>query len=408
MSKGRAEIGQPLPPWQPGTLDIHHLAYGRGDATLVIMPNGASALIDAGAVIGGDPALVPAAKGVGADPGAWIARYARRQLVATGKTSLDAAIITHLHQDHIGQVRRPLPLPTDASHQHTGISAVAAQMDIGTLYDPDWPIYGYPPFEGRASVENYIAFAKAHAASGGGVAKLEVGALIDLGAKAEAPWSLRTVASRGRVWTGEGEDVRSVFPTRSALPKGDWPNENSMSAAFLVSFGPFRYFAGGDLTDWGDAGTRPWMNALTPTAQAIGPVNVSTVPHHGMFDAASADTIRALAARDWVISAWHAVHPSLSTVERLLNQRLYEGQRAIYSTALHPATEQAMKRLTDRFASRRGNLVCRVTDGGARYQMIVTDQDSASDIVTFRSEIRSSVQQEADDGPPLLSRSSVD
>ena len=57
-----------------------------------------------------------------------------------------------------------------------------------------------------------------------------------------------------------------------------------MSAAFLLSYAPFKYFAGGDLTDWADADTRPWMNALTPAATAAGPVHVSTVPHHGMFD----------------------------------------------------------------------------------------------------------------------------
>jgi hypothetical protein len=34
-----------LPPWTPGQLDIHHIATGRGNATLVIMPDGTSLLL---------------------------------------------------------------------------------------------------------------------------------------------------------------------------------------------------------------------------------------------------------------------------------------------------------------------------------------------------------------------------
>jgi len=37
-----------LAPWKPGTLDIHHLAYGRGNSTFVLCPDGTSILIDAG------------------------------------------------------------------------------------------------------------------------------------------------------------------------------------------------------------------------------------------------------------------------------------------------------------------------------------------------------------------------
>lgn len=387
VSAREPEVGTPLSRWTPGTLDIHHLGYGRGDATFIVLPDGSSLLIDAGAVLGDDAALVDAARGTGNDPGVWIAQYIRRHIEATGKTALDAAIVTHLHIDHIGELRRsPYPLGPAASHTATGISSVASHIDIGTIYDPDWPEYGYPAFEGRDSIENYIAFVRDRAARGGRVARLDVGKTIDVGDQRN--WSLRTVACRGRVWTGKAEDVREVFPGRHALDRSDWPNENAMSAAFLLSYGPFRYFLGGDLTDWQDAGTRPWMNALTPAAQAAGPVHVSTVPHHGMFDAASTETVRALAARDWVISAWHASHPSLSTLERLFSTRIYSGPRDIYATALHPAAQVSMRRLTDRFAGTVGHVVCRVAPGGAHYRIIVTERDDAGDRIVSVSDPR--------------------
>lgn len=158
-----------------------------------------------------------------------------------------------------------------------------------------------------------------------------------------------------------------------------------MSAAFLLEFGRFRYFTAGDLTGWGDAGARPWMNALDPATKAVGRVNVATMPHHGMFDGSSTASVRALAARDWIISAWHAAHPSMESLERVFNARLFAGERSVYATSLHPATELAMDRLTSRFSAKHGNIICRVASDARSYRIIVTDP---GDLVTSISETR--------------------
>ena len=41
-------VGSPLPPWQTGTLDIHVINTGRGDAALLILPDGTTMQFDAG------------------------------------------------------------------------------------------------------------------------------------------------------------------------------------------------------------------------------------------------------------------------------------------------------------------------------------------------------------------------
>ena len=51
-----AVAGSALPPWREGYLDLHHINTGRGNATLVMMPDGTSLLIDAGAATGRGPA----------------------------------------------------------------------------------------------------------------------------------------------------------------------------------------------------------------------------------------------------------------------------------------------------------------------------------------------------------------
>src|SRR5262245_16960508 len=70
-------VGQPLPRWTPGTLDIHQINTGRGNAALFVLPDGTSLLLDAGD--GGNPP--PRGTGPRPDgsrpPAEWIARYAR-------------------------------------------------------------------------------------------------------------------------------------------------------------------------------------------------------------------------------------------------------------------------------------------------------------------------------------------
>ena len=41
------EVGRPLTPWSEGELDIHHINTGRGEAALLILPDGTGLLVDA-------------------------------------------------------------------------------------------------------------------------------------------------------------------------------------------------------------------------------------------------------------------------------------------------------------------------------------------------------------------------
>ena len=91
---------QVLVPWSEGELDIHHISTGRGNATLFVLPDGTSLLVDAGA----RPASLgfPEAPSRPSDarrPGEWIARYIARTLP---EPKLDYVLITHFHGDHMG------------------------------------------------------------------------------------------------------------------------------------------------------------------------------------------------------------------------------------------------------------------------------------------------------------------
>src|SRR5262245_56972227 len=83
-----------LPRWTAGWLDIHHLATGRGNSTLIICPDGTTVLIDAGAASGGSTVTTPPRPDGSRRPGEWIARYIGRWLPATGRNGLDYFVAT--------------------------------------------------------------------------------------------------------------------------------------------------------------------------------------------------------------------------------------------------------------------------------------------------------------------------
>src|SRR5690242_3530839 len=137
-----AQTGAPLASWTAGTLDIHQISTGRGNAALFILPDGTTLLVDAGAAGDGIPQTDPHPD-ASRSPGEWIARYVKRHLPA-GADSLDYALITHFHADHMGQLAPSSPLDRTGSYRLSGITEVAETIPIRTLIDRGWPDYAYP------------------------------------------------------------------------------------------------------------------------------------------------------------------------------------------------------------------------------------------------------------------------
>jgi len=376
-------VGQPLRPWRPGGLDIHHIATGRGDSTLIIGPDGTSQMIDAGASATLPPAALDIRPGPERRAGEWIGRYARRHLKAAGDPRLDSLLVSHLHPDHLGDVTDASPMAPGGGYRLTGVSDVAALLPIGLIVDRGYPDYTYPRPWTTPFAQNYEAFIRAYLARGGKVERFRVGATDQFSLRrrpADFPnFVVRNLAANGEVWSGEA--TRRLFPPLDTLAKEDVPDENACSTAIHLRYGAFDYFAAGDLTSNSFDGALPWRDVETPAARVAGPVEVAVAPHHGMFDATGADAVRALRPRTWVILGWHAAHPSITTLERMFSQRLYPGPREVFATGLSPANELANKRLTDQMSSRSGHVVVRVAPGGGGYRMVITDNRDEGDRV---------------------------
>jgi beta-lactamase superfamily II metal-dependent hydrolase len=371
-----------LPPWQPGFLDIHHINTGRGNATLLILPDGTSLLVDAGASSTQGPSMCPARPDTSRRPGQWIARYIERQIKPTERDGIDYALLTHLHGDHLGDVSPTSPEAASGGYKLTGISDVAEVMPIGKLIDRGFPDYGYPIKVTDATGINYIQYARFRARRGHPVELVQVGSshqIAQLREHGSHPRAIvRVVAADGRIWTGAGkagEDEASVsqFPDQTELDATHQASENSCSIALRLNYGRFSYFTGGDLTSDTRYGLDPWRDTESPAGQAAGPVSVATCNHHGYFDATGPSFVRAVQPRVWILQSWHASHPALSTLANLYSPVLYPGPRDVFCLGLHPAAAMSCARFSDQFKSSQGHVVVRIAPGGDSYTVLILE-----------------------------------
>ncbi|NVE00170.1 ComEC/Rec2 family competence protein [Massilia sp. BJB1822] len=379
-----------LAPWQPGWLDIHHIATGRGNATFVLLPDGTSLLIDAGASAAGLDVSVAPRPSAARRPGQWIARYVLRHLRPSGRDALDYLVVTHLHPDHMGDSDAASPLARNAAYRLSGVTDVADQLEVGTLIDRGFPDYGYPSLLQAPFADNYRAFVRARVAAGCKVERFQAGSARQIAARGHRPgawpFEVRNVAVNGQVWSGSGEEARMLFPSLDSLERSEWPTENSCSAALRIGYGRFSYFTAGDLTSYTEDGALPWRDVLGPAARAAGPVSVATADHHGMFDGLNADVVRSLQPKAWVIPSWHISHPDMLQLERMFSQRLYPGPREVFATTLMEENLRANGRLARRLRSRDGHVVVRVAPGGGSFYVAVTGNGDETDRVKLLTE----------------------
>ena len=377
--------GAALAPWRPGWLDIHHIATGRGNATFVMLPDGTSMLIDAGASLNALDVSMAPRPDASRRAGEWIGRYAGRHLARAGLEGLDYLLVTHLHPDHTGDVDAASPLAPGGAYRLSGVTDVAAQVAIGAVVDRGYPGYDFPLRIAAPFADNYRAFIAARRNSGQHVEAFQVGSNDQFAGRGHrrtsVPFEVRNIAASGEVWTGEAAATRRLVPPLASMARADWPNENHCSAAIRIASGRFSYFTAGDLTSYTQDCALPWLNVLGPAAHAAGPVSVATADHHGMFDGLDADVVRTLRPRAWIIPSWHIAHPDMLQLERMFSERLYPGPRAVFATTVMPENLLANGRLTRRMHSHDGHAVVRVPPGGERFYVAVTGNADENDTV---------------------------
>ena len=372
-----------LPQWQEGWMDIHTIATGKGDSSFLILPDGTTMLIDAGDVTGGRfkaPALPNDSK----RPGEWIAEYIKhfsKGLPHPG--TVDYFWLTHFHSDHMGArtARREGP-----HYGICGVMEVGEHLHFGYIIDRGYPDYDYPSAEAVAkasyTLPDYIKFVEYHRDNyGTQPEKFMVGStrqftLLNDPKPYKKSFEIWNVACNLEVAQSRNGKTVKMYQDRL-----DVIDENALSGAVLVSYGPFSYFNGGDLGG-SPVGERDLETAV---ADRIGQVTVINANHHGWKDTCNPYFMWVTRPDVILIPASHINHPWRETVRRIYDPQM-PGKKQMFCTC-DAAREQVGEELWKNVQQYFGHIVVRVYEGGHSYQIFVLDAATGNHEVIYKSNI---------------------
>ena len=332
-----ADAGETLPAWRPGELELHFIYTGCGENMFYRLPDGTAILNDTGdAYRPKDVAYTPLLPSPDRLGGDWVSRYIQR---AYPEKVIDYLIFSHWHDDHIGHAGFGKKSNGEMDYRHRvtadgrkidGFLCVAEDFGFRRYLDHQYPERGTYRTQGSC-MRLVLPWLEEQRKKGLVVEPFKVGALDQIAllrdpAKYKGVFSIRNICANGRLWDGR-DGVRDFAAETVAATGSDILPQNMLSMGFVIQYGKFRFWTGGDVQPSfmkrGFATKDGPVNYEAEVGRRVGPVTVCKTNHHSCTDAMCEEFVRAVRARAYVTCVWSHWHVRHETLARMASRELH-------------------------------------------------------------------------------------
>lgn len=354
---------------------------------------------------GSDSQGVPSKPNINVSAGAVIVNYIKHFAPSVANGRLDYFMTSHYHGDHIGAWRSNYNTfgwtafnkegekvstvnLNDGGFLLNGIAEVGLSIPIDKVLDRgDWssrPSADYYDDGGINRYKLYVNYLDYAARKQGTVREtLKIGhedqIVLKHNAAKYTTFGIRTIASGGDIWTGKDTEVNTTYmPSTEECQKNHtaWAiNENILSNVFMLRFGNFDFFSGGDI-QYSGRSTYAWKDIEKPISQVVKKVEGMKACHHSTSNTNSDNLLNALRPDFFLAGVWRDVQPNPTTLQRVLKAN---DEVKLFATNMDPANLQLIQDNgipSSRFSSTQGHVVIRVEPSTVKYWIFVLDDSN--------------------------------
>lgn len=369
-------VGEVLPDWGEGYLDIHAINTGRGESTFFILPDGTTMMVDASSSLispNNEYPPPPRKPNDVISSGKAISNYIKHFLPENNQ-KLDYVVLSHFHPDHMGGQSNSRPDGPGGNFTKNGVTEIGVEIPFDVIMDRGYPDYDFPTdMKNSALMTNYINFVEWAKNTQGATAELfEVGRNDQIVLKqkpSQYDVKVQNIAVNGKVWTGSGTEWTTEIPENLNELNAAEPNANIFSGVFELSYGKFNYFTGGDIQYNGKT-QFPWKDIESPISKVVSKVDVMKANHHGTSNCNGDELLGVLRPDVVLCHTWRDVHPNPATIDRFFAAN---DSSKIFLTNLDAANRQKLGANAGKLKGTHGHIVVRVSPDGSEYSVFVLD-----------------------------------
>lgn len=371
------EIGKRLPAWREGEMFLHFIYTGRGENMFYVFPDGTTLVNDVGDYWRekerSEIPWLPRADLLG---GEVVARYVKS---VWNKPYVDYLTLSHWHSDHGGDPAYGTKKAADG-RDVCGIPLFDEFVKVNRFFDHQYPNrgqYSGGDLDTRKMIERWVE------AKGVKQERFKVGALNQIklmnddAGKYRGSFSVRNVCANAVLWTGKGEETVDCGEIHARATKRELiPNQNTLSMGYVVQYGPFRYWTGGDVSgNLVGEDSKPY-NFEALVGKSVGKVSVCKTNHHAWKDAMVEPFVKEVQAAAYVTAVWCPRHIQDCNMRHMSSRELYPGERRLFANFIPEWPRREWPDAawwSDINRAPGGHVVVRVAEGGETFKVYIVD-----------------------------------